>query len=293
MKKKKQVKQVTLPLGNKKVFEKLAQIAWRVEKESIKGNPERGEKEEFFDHVLQELGKDAFLYSFTPSGEIGDGLNTLDNPQTPRIAKSFYEDGLEDLFGPGGEITKFFKRGNPSDAVQKNRLMRYKSAIVALVQLYLESAMKYKIRDKVPKDSTDAEKMRERVTSFNYTRRKSGMTDEEWYLELIRVEMNKYTRLFVAALFFSSISNIFLLKISDLTRSIDTQDLAGINSLNSNKKKYAKLRNEDNRKDFVKAVLNMWRIPISKPKVKKKESRKEVVQPTIDEQMKMIDLMRK
>jgi hypothetical protein len=280
-------KQVTLPIGNKKVFEKLAQIAWRVEKESMKSNPDSEERDEFFDHILQELGKDAFLYSFTPSGEIGDGLNTLDNPQTPRISKKFYEEAMEQIFGSKGKMTQFFIMSNPSAAVQKDRMRRFKSAVVALVQLYLESSLKLTIRQKIPKNLTKDEKRQYPITSFNYPI-KGNQSDDEWYSELVKVEMHRYTRLFVAAIFFSSISKLFNLKIGDFSKAIVAQDMLGINGLPTPKKKFAKLKNIETRKKFVQDVLKNFNVGVSSPSTRKDSKGIQPMQPTPEEQQEIL-----
>ena len=60
-------KKVTLPIAAKMIYESLAKIAWRVEKDkhrdASKESPPISE-EGFKHYILQELGKDAFLYSF-------------------------------------------------------------------------------------------------------------------------------------------------------------------------------------------------------------------------------------
>jgi hypothetical protein len=240
--------------------------------------------------VVQELGKDAFLYSFTPSGEIGDGLHTLDNPQTPRISKKFYEEAMASIFGVKGEMTKYFRLSNPSEAVQKDRMRRFKASVVALVQLYLETSLKLTIRNKIPGDAPDEEKERlkkDPFTSFNYPR-KGNQSDDDWYAELVKVEMHRYTRLFVASIFFSSITKLFMLKIDDFAKAIIAQDMAGIKNLPTPKKKFAKLRNKENRQDFVGKVLKAFKVGVTDP-TKRKSSKKTIIeQPSPDEQMAIL-----
>jgi hypothetical protein len=124
-------KNVTLPIYNEKIFNTLAEIAWKNEE-----NKKNKSKEEFIHKTSQELGKDAFLHSFTPSGEIGSG-ETKRNPY--KSASEFFFDELSDLFGENGKITQLVSQNTNSDKLIKNRLDRIKSSIIQLIDVYVES----------------------------------------------------------------------------------------------------------------------------------------------------------
>lgn len=125
-------KTVTLPIGSKAIFEKIAAIAW-----SVEDDKDPDEKEEFINYFVQELGKEAFLHSFTPSGEIGDGSNIQSNPV--QQVDDFYRSELSDLFGENGTITSILSENTSSDAVVKSRELRYKGAIISLIKLFIEA----------------------------------------------------------------------------------------------------------------------------------------------------------
>lgn len=290
MKKGKQVKQVTLPIGAKMIYETLADIAWRVEKQSSKGKP-KITKDDFYDYMLQVLGKDAFLYSFTPSGEIGSGDSDYrENPTTPRISDKFY-DLFASYIGPEGSITRLFANDGSPSRVQKNRMFRLKSSIVNLVQLYLEASMKeYNSSKLISVDGRIFDQEGNRVkgvkskrnksndTSFNYKVRGSE-NDEQWFRYLLKIEMNRYLRLFTATFYMMVICDLFLTDINDMAKVVDLNDLANINSVKTDKKKFAKLKQPANRDAFVRGIQEIFIAkaivkPIQRPgrpKVKKGE----------------------
>lgn len=238
-------KTVTLPISNRKIFQALADIAAVVEEVSPK------EREAFRESVMNELGTEAFLKSFTPSGEIGD------NPQTQRIAETFY-DSLNDIVGPTGTVTKMMKRSTSSDTVLKNRMFRFKSAIVNLIQLYLDAVMGLKTNDR-PK--IDRETKRVRDTSFNYPKL-SGRKDEQDYEKLLEVEQNRYVRMFVATIFFTTLSDLFALKIEDMSKTIESLDLIGAGNITDPKKLFAHLRNPRTRENFITRTRDIWKIQL-------------------------------
>jgi len=280
---------VTLPLGNKEIFEALGEIAF-----SVEDNRKDISKDEFVADVVQELGKDAFLFSFTPSGEIGDGHNTKDNPQTPRIAQSFY-DGLSDLLGVEGEgadkdgsVTKMLKANISSEKVFKTRMVRFKGAIINLVQLYLESDLRMTATDRnsYGQRKRKDKVARERVTSFNYKQRPRGMDDTEWFNYLIGVEENRYVRMFVAVIFFKTISDLFLIKSGELYKTMKAQDLLGVEG-KSAKTKFKIMRQAPTREEFVRRVRQLWNLELRMPKTKGPASKRKVVEEVEMEEMEL------
>jgi hypothetical protein len=261
-------KKVTLPKGNEEVFEALAEIAWSVEDRKY-------DKKEFFDVVLQELGKDAFLHSFTPSGEIGSG-ETMENPQTPRISKTFYEAIDKKILS---KINNLFKSG--SERVQKNRMFRFKSSTVNLVQLYLEAVMNLKTNDRKKEDRGKSKK-ENRDTSFNYKKRPAGLSDTEWYETLIEVEINRYTRVFVATIFFKTMADLFTINVGQMAALIRQNDMLNIDNfkdedpLRLQKKKFKTLKSVDNRTKFIGKVMDLWTLELKRPR-KKKEVQPELI----------------
>ena len=257
----KKVKQVTLPISNRKIFNYLADFAFMVE-----DLPEN-KKKEFVEDIMNQLGSEAFLHSFTPSGEIGD------NPQTPRIAESFY-DSINDLVGVSGSVTKVLASNTNSDRVKKNREHRFKSSVVNLIQVYLETIFGMTTNDR-PKQDRKTKRMRN--TSFNYPEL-SGQKSDADYAKLNEVEMNRYVRLFVATIFFTTISELYLLKIKDMAKVIDELDILEVKGLNSPKKVYAQLRNPATRRKFIERVRNIWKLDLVAERdegiVKKTKSKK-------------------
>jgi hypothetical protein len=281
MVKNKKKKIVTLPIAAKVMFHPLIDIAWRVESQESKGKT-RLSKKDFEDYMLQILGSDAFLYSFTPSGEIGAGDSDYrDNPQTPRISKKFYS--LFDRYiGSDGVITKILSSKTSNSRVIKNRMFRFKSSIINLTQIYLESAMteysssKGMISDgRVYKDGKRLKGVKAKfneseVTSFSYRKRKSGESEEEWFSHLLKVEMNRYLRLFVATFYMLVICDLFATDLDDMAKVIDLNDLANINSLPDNRMKFSKLKSPQNRASFVNRIQEIFTArsivkPIQKP----------------------------
>lgn len=110
MKSSKEKKVVTLPIAAEMIYDSLADIAWRVEAERLGYNKQNNaqyeeDKREYKNQILQELGADAFLFSFTPSGEIGSGDSDFkDNPKKGsgkkrsygRISNGFYNSFIGD-----------------------------------------------------------------------------------------------------------------------------------------------------------------------------------------------------
>jgi hypothetical protein len=273
----KKKKIVTLPIASKMMYESLANIAWRVEKESAKGKPGIN-KDDFHEYILQVLGKDAFLYSFTPSGEIGSGdSDHRDNPGEKkdkkargRISFRFY-DMFRDEIGPNGRVTKRLSGGKPNPKVFRNRLFRFKSAVVNLVQLYIESSMKeWDSKKLITADGRRYDSEGNRIggvkskynesneTSFSYRRRTKDEGDEEWYKYLVKIEMNRYLRLFVATFYMQVICKLIDTNINSMATYIDKLNLAGINNLDNDRDKFSLLKYVPNREDFVVKIKDAF-----------------------------------
>jgi hypothetical protein len=276
MKKKTDKKFVTLPIGNVEVFKRLADIAW-----SVQEDRDSFEKDDFYDFMLQLLGEDAFLYSFTPSGEIGSGHGEYsENPQTPRISASFY--GAFPEFKKDGLVNTLMSKHTKSDKVKKNRILRFKSAVINLIQIYVDARLGLKTDDR---DTSDQRKQRRanakegkatpasytpRITSFNFKKRTTE-TDEEWMAYLIGVEQNRYKRLFVATIFFSTIIQLFEISMTDIDKLMTQLDLANIEGMSDPKKVYKKLMSDTNRDEFVMNIRNLWKIKVDPKQVSNKD----------------------
>lgn len=280
MKKKKvkvQSKIVTLPIAARMMYEPLADIAWRIEKTKKKKKSKPSE-DEFKHEMLQILGIDAFLYSFTPSGEIGSGDSDYrENPQTARIDGKFYDMFNEVLaFDENktgrleGFLVQKFRKDGASDKVIKNRLFRFKSSIINLVQLFLESSMveygskNYMITDgrifdedgkRVPGVKSQFNKSKS--TSFSYKKR-SGEDEEEWFSYLLSVEMNRYLRVFVATFYLLVIADLFRTPISQMAKVITDLDMAGLKKFNDNKERFIHLKQPLTRENFVSKIKEQF-----------------------------------
>ncbi|NBV29445.1 hypothetical protein EBS02_10635 [bacterium] len=261
------VRQVTLPIGAKIMFKPIIDIAW-----AVQDNKDEIDKDEFYDHLFNELGVDGYLTSFTSEGHIGSGSNRYeveDNPHTARIAKSFYK-ALDDIFGDDGSIPKMLSRNVSSPNVKKNRLFRFKGAIVNLVQLYCEAQLGFGTNARKKKTLKEGEIESTIYTAFDYKRRTTE-TDEEWYRYLISVQENRYARLFVATILFITLSDIFLIRMPDVKKTIDKRNMAGIknikgdNELDTLKKQFAQLKSVKNRKKFIQSIRKLWKLDLRSP----------------------------
>lgn len=287
---KKNKKFVTLPIGAKIINKTLADIAW-----SVESNRNKLDKDDFYEQVLQELGIDAFLHSYTPSGEIGSGDSMLqENPQTPRISESFY-DGFDDMIGKRGTISKILRADGANQKKEKNRMFRIKSATVNLIQVFIEAKLGLKTTDKNTEDERaqikEAKKKgekflvtRDRVTDFNFRKRRKDENDEEWLTYLINVEFNRYKRLFVATIFFQTIFSLFEINMKQIISVIADPglNLTGTKGIKDPNKVFAKLMSAPNRDGFVRNVRELWKIKVEPPEpniektIKEKESKKKV-----------------
>lgn len=239
-------KKVTLPVGNKLIFDALADIAYQYESHKPK------DAKAFKEDVCNELGAEAFLFSFTPSGEIGD------NPQTPRIAETFY-DSFPEIFSPKSGVVAINMTGE-SKAKVNNAIFRVKSSTVNLIQVYLETTMGLKTRNKEKSGNT----------SFDYPKLSGKKTPAEYKL-LLEVEKNRYMRLFIAAIFTKTIGTLLALSPSDLRKAIKDFDMWNINNVTDSKQAFAILRKPENRRNFVESVKEMWKLELTnKNKTKKK-----------------------
>jgi hypothetical protein len=266
-------KVVTLPIGNKDIFTELAKIAWSVEDDKSQ------DRDAFFEEVLQQLGADAFLYSFTPSGEIGCGDNEFkSNPTSARFSADFY-DAIETLVGPEGSVTKVLNAKISSKPKGRERMLRFRSAVVNLATLYAEAVLNMKSRDKDSRSQKVARRTkkakgeevtydkRERVTDFNFKKRGTE-TDEEWRRYLVQVMENRYIRFFVATVFFKTISDLFTIRSEDIYKTMKAGDLLGISEMND-KTKFKVLSQPETMKEFTDKILKMWTLELREPLPKK------------------------
>jgi len=140
------MKKVTLPIYNKEIYESLAEIMWSLEEN-------KKDKDKFIAKTMNDLGKEAFLHSFTPSGEIGSG-ETVRNPYNKTNSEIFF-DAFSDVFGESGEITELVAQNTNSEKLVKNRVNRIKAAIIELINVYVES-----VDEKLKNPETLADKKR-------------------------------------------------------------------------------------------------------------------------------------
>jgi hypothetical protein len=115
-------KKVTLPIGNKAIFDSLAKIALKCEKKK----PDDAQK--FMKEVGDELAEEAFLFSFTPSGEIGD--NPIQKSESEIFLKSF-----DNIFSKNYGVIALAMKGE-SKAKINNAIRRIKAALVEISKIY-------------------------------------------------------------------------------------------------------------------------------------------------------------
>lgn len=116
-------KKITLPVGNKIIFDYMAE-AYMAREKKIPKNPE-----EFVRKISDDLAKEAFLHSFTPSGEIGSG----ENPRRVK-EKNFFEH-FDELFSPIDGVIAF-NMPHAGKSKIKQTIKEVKSIIVSLVKVY-------------------------------------------------------------------------------------------------------------------------------------------------------------
>lgn len=205
----KEKKIVTLPIGDLKIFDSLAEIEWS---NKNKKNPKN--KEVFKEKIIQDLGKEAFLHSFTPSGEIGSGDTPKNNPSSENadlFIKEFYE-----IIGEEGKLKKLFEL-NSSPKKAKNNLKQFKMTVMALIKLYIET--------RTDLDESDKNE--------------------------VSKEIDDYVKMFISALFFNRIYHLFLLDISEIEKIIQRHELIGISELDISKALKI-LKSNSNKKLFLK-----------------------------------------
>lgn len=212
--------QVTLPIAAKMMYLSLAKIAWRVEQEK-NGKKSNLTEDEFKEKILQELGADGFLNSFTPGGEIGSGDSDYRKNPTRDVSQDFYS-YFNEFIGENGSVTKLFSEKTSNNKVVNNKLFRLKSSFVNLVDLYIEAT--------IGKEKSSNE--------FNN-------------------EINQYLKMFIASAFLVNICQSFDNDIDKIADLIDSEDLANINSERNIQDKINKLKDPRNKKMFIKKVINI------------------------------------
>ena len=120
-------KKVTLPIGNKLIFDALADIAISCEKKKPK------DTQRFIDEVGFELAEEAFLFSFTPSGEIGD------NPRVKNDADIFLK-AFDNIFSKSHGIIALSMKGEPKSKIN-NAIRKIKAALVEISKVYTQDMM--------------------------------------------------------------------------------------------------------------------------------------------------------
>jgi hypothetical protein len=242
---KKNIKQVTFPIGTLPVFEELAKIELRLEKESVR-NPSSIDEEEFIKKKINELASDIFIHSILPSDAAGV------NPQTPKVAVSFY-DAFADMFDlQAGAIPKMIKKNKPkaNQTIIKNNITRIKSSTINLVQLFIEIS-DFRLKTKASRRSANEKEYIE--SSFEYPKNAKKESD---YEKLCEVELNRYTRLCIAAWFFKMVTDVMVTDVSQIKNLIQKASNVTPKKFNKDgtvdyKAYFAQLRNNKNRKEFV------------------------------------------
>jgi len=177
------MKKITLPLPTLAIFEELAKSHLDTcgISQSDKTYSDR------VDACVYDLAIDAYNHSFTPSGEIGN------NPRTPKIADSFFHE-FDDILGDKG----FFKTKlvDASDKMIATKERQFKSILVSLSQLYLETQARLKTKGRQLNDQGYDS------SSFEYKPNAvKGKPDETEMKDMVRVETNRYIRMFMATYF--------------------------------------------------------------------------------------------
>lgn len=209
---KKEKKVVTLPIGNLNIFNALAEISW-----SNKENKEQSKKESYKDKIIQELGKEAFLHSFTPSGEIGSGESYGNNPHSDNT--KLFTAIFDEIFSDEGLLLEVFSGNTNSEKVAKKRMLQFKSLVMSLIKMYIECCTDFDCEDKTE----------------------------------ISKEIDDYVKMLVSAIFFHNISNIFLLDISEVENMIYSNKLITIQDKNI-KEAILKLKSKSHKKIFLQRV---------------------------------------
>lgn len=177
------MKKVTLPIANLDIFEELAKSY--LETEGHKPNdPDYADR---IEGAVYDLAMEAYLFSFTPSGEIGS------NPRTPKVADSFFRE-FDDVLGPKGFFKTKLTNSDPEYVASKER--QFKSILVNLSQLYLETQAKLKTKGRELSDKSYD------PSSFEHgANAVKGKPTEEELQKMIKVETNRYIRLFMTTYF--------------------------------------------------------------------------------------------
>lgn len=221
------MKKITLPQNNFPIFEALAQAECRRQKVST--TPENVES------FVYEFAEEAYLHSFTPSEELGK------NPNTPKIAESFYKE-FDDIFADDGWFASKMK--GQGIGLIKEKSSRFKGGMVNLVQLYMELGYGFKTKNKRAGLNTD----------FDYPTNLDEHISPEEYKKLLRVEENKYARLYAATIMTDVILAVFRRLDEDMLQNIANDDLWNVEDIKNPEERFKILKSSKNRREFVRKV---------------------------------------
>lgn len=221
------IKKITLPENNLPIFQALAEAECRIQK--IPAN------EENLKSFIYEFAVDS-MDSFTPSPHLGV------NSSTPKLAESFYKEFDEVFSSNVGWVAGKMKDKTPD--VVKNKIGRLKGGIVNLVQLYMELGYGMKTKSRHIGLNTD----------FDYHKKVDELTTPEDYKRFLRVEQNKYARLYVATILTDVVMAVFKKLDTDMLQSIAENNLWGIEGIHDAEKAFKLLKSPINRRGFIKKV---------------------------------------
>ena len=210
-------KKITLPIGNKLIFDALGKIALKAEKKKPKN------EQQFIDEIGFELAEEAFLFSFTPSGEIGD------NPVRKSDAEIFLK-SFDSLFSKRFGSIAGAMDGEPKSKIN-NAIRKVKSALVEIASVYTKEMFPTPAKSK---------------------KARTGDIDAD-----VQEEIEKYFNLFVTALIFHETANIFSIEPVDILRAIKRFNMLGINDAMTAREKLKILKSSENKKKFIEKVKNI------------------------------------
>lgn len=219
----KQSRQVTLPIGNLKVFETLA-----------RGYAKSTKSEDQVEKYIQEMAKESYHASFNAS------LSDLSrNPHTPRLAPSFY-DSFPEIFD---QEKGWFAKASSTLSLAKEKIRGFKGSLVNITRLYLELSNEMKLSGK-----------KGIFTDLEYPMLESRAQTEEDFGKLLKVEKARYTQMFAATLFTSMMWKIMRVKAEEIQKTVDKQNLYGFRDDMTNRQKFAHLKKAETREQFIESV---------------------------------------
>lgn len=231
------MKKVTLPISNLPIYEELAMSYLDTEGISEK-DPSYHDR---VGAVVYDLAVEAYLESFTPSGEIGN------NPRTPKVADTFFKE-FDDILGARG----FFKTklANKTDEYIASKERQFKGIIVNLSQLYLETQASLKTKGRNLSDNTYES------SSFEHEANAvKGKPSDAELNKMIKVETNRYVRLFMTTYFMEVVFNAMTTPADGIIKIINSLELLhGPEAQQDAKGILRYLKRSDVRAGFVKKL---------------------------------------